>query len=276
MNEEFNFKRDGLEIINNFIDNNTVENLRKETSNLFSFTQLMGPEYCIRLNKFVSEIPNPIVKIQSINLLEVAIDISKKIEKLGYKNYKLAHVALYHEANNDKELLWHSDLRNGGLIRAQIVIDGGKINSGAFRYVKGSHTLKTIDYIPTVEYLDKHKEDIVICDKENGSLFLIDTIGFHSKCVCNEPRISFMFDFLPEDYILSNPNDVASDFYISASRLTDKIIENICLFKSGVKNNSKSENTYDYYKYYKPFANSNFSDFIKVLKKIYLNKLNKI
>lgn len=275
MNDQLNFKKDGLQIFNNFINQETINQLRIETTRLFSYTQLMGPEYCIRLNNVVSEIPNPIAKIKSVNLLEVAIDIYNEIEKLGYKNYKLAHIALYHESKNNKELVWHSDMRNGGLIRAQIVIEGGKENSGAFRYVKGSHILKSVDYVPPVGFLDQHKEDIIVCDKENGSLFLIDTIGYHSKCVCNDTRISFMFDFLPEEYILSNPNDVASDYYLSSSRLTKKVIDNISLFQSGVKNDSKSENTYDFYKFYKPFANSNYIDFISVLKKIISNRINK-
>ena len=275
MNDQSNWKKNGIQIFYNFLDHNKVEQLKSEIRNLFSYTQLMGPAYCIRLNKYVSEIPNPITKIESINLLEVAIDIYKEIEKLGYKNYKLAHIALYHESKNNKELVWHSDMRNGGLIRAQIVIEGGKENSGAFRYVKGSHILESVDYVPPVGFLEEHKDNIFICDKDNGSLFLINTIGYHSKCVCNDTRISFMFDFLPEDYILSNPNDVSSDYYLSSSRLSTKVIENITLFKSGVKTSSKSKNTYDFYKFYIPFANSNFNDFISVIKTVLKNRLNK-
>jgi hypothetical protein len=267
MNNQLDFKNDGLQIFYNFIDEEKIRLLRNEIFKLFSYTQLMGPAYCIRLNKVVCEIPNPIAKIESINLLEVAIDIYKEIEKLGYKNYKLAHIALYHESNNNNELIWHSDMRNGGLIRAQIVIEGGKLNSGAFRYVKGSHNLKAIENVPPIGFLEQHKDDIVVCDKENGSLFLINTIGYHSKCVCNETRISFMFDFLPEDYILSNPNDVVSDYYLSTSRLTTKVLNNIVLFKTGIKNNSKSENTYDFYKFHKPFSGANFKDLFNVIKK---------
>lgn len=270
---EFNFKEDGLQIIYNFLNHEQIDNLRKECNFLFSNTYLMGPGYSIRLNKKVSEIPNPIAKISSVNLLEVSIDIAKHIELLGYENYKLAHVALYHEENNDKELVWHSDLRNGGLIRAQIVIQGGMLDSGAFRYVKGSHKLKTVEYAPPEGFLLENKDNIVVCNKENGSLFLIDTIGYHSKCVCINTRISLMFDFLPHDYIISNPNDVVSDYHLSTSKITNKVIDNINLIRTEISPTTKSENTYDFYKFYKPFGGSNISDFLKVIKRIVKNRL---
>ena len=37
-----------------------------------------------------------------------------------------------------------------------------------------------------------------------------------------------MFDFLPKDYIISNPNDVSSDIYLTSSRLTEKVVNNSC------------------------------------------------
>jgi hypothetical protein len=213
--------------------------------------------YSIRLNDFVKEIPYPTAIIKSINLLELAIDISKEIENLGFKNYKFAHLALYHENENPKELIWHSDLRNGGLIRAQICIEGGQLDSGAFKYLPGSQMLHITDSYPTKEYLESNKDKIVICNKPNGSLFLINTIGYHSKCICKKTRISFMFDFLPEDYILNNPNDVSSDIHLTSSRLSDKVVQNITLFRSGVNNNTCSVNTPDHYKFIKMFSGSN-------------------
>jgi hypothetical protein len=255
--QDLNFKEDGLSIINNFIDKVSITKLKEECEILFSKNQLNGPGYSVRLSQYVHEIPYPTSIIKSINLLEVAIDISKEIEKLEYKDYKLAHIALYNEINNPNELVWHSDLRNGGLIRAQICIEGGQINSGAFRYAKGSQKLKIEDSYPSKDFLEKNKHNIIICDKPNGSLFLINTIGYHSKCVCPEKRISFMFDFLPKDYIISNPNDVSADIYLTSSRLTDKVTENIELFRSGVLPETNSSNTPDNYKFNKLFFHKN-------------------
>jgi hypothetical protein len=188
---------------------------------------------------------------------------------------KLAHVALYHEKNNDKELVWHSDLRNGGLVRAQIVIEGGGLKSGAFRYLVGSHKLKIEEPYPSNEYLKSERKNIVTCDYENGSMFLINTVGYHSKCVCEETRISLMFDFLPGDYILKNPNDVSSDIILNGSKLTTKVIENIDLFKNGVLSGSKSKNTPDYYKFYKPFGGANFREILSAVKLLVVKKIKK-
>lgn len=253
-NYELDFKEDGISIINNFIDENTIEILRSECDFLFSKNQNYGSGFSVRLSKYVKELPCPTSIIKSVNLLEIAVDISNEIEKLGFKDYKFSHVALYEEKNNPNELVWHSDLRNGGLIRAQICIKGGKINSGAFKYATGSHKLKFNEPYPPDNFLSDNREKIVICDKPNGSLILINTIGYHSKCVCNEERVSFMFDFLPKDYIISNPNDVSSDIYLTSSRLTEKVVNNIELFRNGVNPDSKSCNTPDYYRFNKLFS----------------------
>ena len=272
--EILNFIEDGLQVKYNFLSPEIINALRQECTELFSNTQLMGPSYSVRLSRHVFEVPQPTAKLTSINLLEVAIDIAEEIKKLGFENYKFAHVALYNEENNPKELVWHSDMRNGGLIRAQICIQGGDLNSGAFKYCKGSHKIADGKFSPPEGYLDEHKDDIIICNKPNGSLFLINTLGYHSKCICNENRISLMFDFLPSNYIIENPNDCASDILITSSRLSDKVIQNIDLFKNGVSVYTKSVNTPDNYKFYKPMAGANIKDITTFLKKMILRKLN--
>jgi len=276
-NETLDFIDDGLQIKYDFLNENQVKDLRVECKKLFSKLQTYGHGYAVRLSNTTCEIPYPTAKIDSVNLLELAIDIAKEIEILGFKNYKLAHVALYHEKNNPNELVWHSDMRNGGLIRAQVVIDGGDLNSGAFRYFKGSQKIASPDvYYPSKEYMENHKEDLVTCNKKNGSLFLINTLGYHSKCVCLETRISFMFDFLPVDYILNNPNDVSSDIHLTSSKLSNKVIESLDLFQSGVLSGTKSANTPDDYKYNKILAGSNASDLMRFFKFMALKLLKNI
>lgn len=273
--EKLDYKKDGITVCNNFLSDEQVNNLRNECGHLFSKTQLMGPGYAIRLSKYVSEIPHPTIKINSVNLLEIAVDIHNELVKLDYTNYKLAHIALYHENKNHNELVWHSDMRNGGLIRAQLVIEGGGLNSGAFRYVKGTQTLKISEPYPESGFLEREKENVFVCNKKNGTLFLFDTIGYHSKCTCVDTRISLMFDFLPEKYILENPNDVSSDILLCSSKLSAKVLENINLFINGVKSNSKSPNTADFYKFYKPFAGANIKEVLSTLKLVFLKKIGK-
>jgi hypothetical protein len=236
---------------------------------------MMGPNYSVRLSKNVFEVPQPTSKLTSVNLLEVAIDIADEITKLGYTDYKFAHVALYKEEGNPNELVWHSDMRNGGLIRAQICIEGGDLNSGSFKYCKGTHKIADGNFSPPTGYLESHKEDIVVCNKANGSLFLINTLGYHSKCPCNERRISLMFDFLPKNYLIETPNDCVSDIPLTSSRLSDKVIQNIDLFRSGISPLTKSVNTPDNYKFYKPLAGANLKDIASFLRKMINKKLKR-
>lgn len=275
--DTFNFKEDGIQIKYDFLNNDQVAALRNECQHLFSKSQLCGHGYAVRLSNYVNEIPYPTAQINSINLLEVAIDIAKEFEKLGFENYKLAHVALYHEQNNPKELVWHSDMRNGGLIRAQIVIQGGDLTSGAFRYYAGSQKIASPDvYYPDKEYMDTHKDHLVTCNKKNGSLFLINTLGYHSKCICMDTRISFMFDFLPANYILENPNDVSSEICLTSSKLSNKVVQNINLFQSGVLPGTKSPNTPDFYKFSKMMAGANKSDIVALIKETFSKNLKRI
>lgn len=262
-----NFINDGIQIYKNFIRNEDLLLLRNECENKFSISSIFGLNYFVRLNKYLKEIPYPTVKIDSINLLELAIDISNEIKDLGFKDYKCAHIALYHEEKNPNELLWHSDMRNGGLIRAQICILGSDMNSGAFRYVAQSHSIESnlITYEPTKDFIDNAVLDnkIVTCNVDNGSLAIINTIGYHSKCKCINPRISLMFDFLPASYIINNKDDVASNIFLSSSKISLKVLNNIHLFINGVDDGSRSPNTPDFYKLRKPFLGCNFSDFLK-------------
>ena len=273
--ETLNFNEDGLQVKYNFLSEKEISELKKECTELFSNTQLMGPGYSVRLSKYVHEIPQPTVKLTSVNLLEVAIDIAEEIKKMGHENYKFAHVALYKEEGNPKELVWHSDMRNGGLIRAQICIQGGDLSSGAFKYCTSTHKIADGKFSPPEGYLEQNKDKIITCNKPNGSLFLINTLGYHSKCICVERRISLMFDFLPANYIVDTPNDCASDILLSSSRLSEKVIKNIDLFKSGVTPFTKSNNTPDYYKFYKPFGGSNLKDWMSFIKKMIKRKLKR-
>ena len=85
-----------------------------------------------------------------------------------------------------------------------------------------------------------------------------------------------MFDFLPSKYIIENPNDCSSDIQLSSSSLSDKIIDNIELFRNGVSSLTKSKNTPDNYKFYKPLGGANIKDIysflLSVVKKRKSNK----
>lgn len=265
------FKANGIAFRPNFLASADIVALKIEAARLFKFTSILGNIYCVRLSPHVCELPNPASKIQSVNLLETAIDIHSELLRQGFRGYKLAHIALYQEKGNPNPLLWHSDIRDGALIRAQICIKGGQLDSGAFRYVKDSNKSEITmeNWAPTDEYLQKHADSIITCNVPNGSLILIDTKGYHSKCPCINERISLMFDFLPQLHIDKNPNDIVSDILLPVSRLSDKVHENLSIFMTGIPTTIRSPNTYDYYKFFKPFAGSNAGDFLAILRLLF-------
>ena len=145
------------------------------------------------------------------------------------------------------------------------------MDSGAFRYVKDSNQLEITltNSEPTAEYMQRHAGDIVTCNVPNGSLVLIDTKGYHSKCHCLDERVSLMFDFLPQSFIDQNPDDIASDVHLTASRLSNKVRENLSLFVTGIPTTTSSPNTSDRYKFFKLFAGSNAGDFLAILRPVF-------
>lgn len=265
--ESLSYRENGIVVKNEFLSGANVDALRIEAGRLFKVTQILGIAYCVRLSKFLCELPNPAARIQSVNLLETAIDIHAELLSLGYRDYKLAHIAMYQEKGNPTPLHWHSDTRESALIRAQICISGGQRDSGAFRYVKNSNQLEITlaNSEPTLEYMQAHASDIVTCDVPNGSLVMFNTNGYHSKCPCIGERISLMFDFLPQSFIDQNPDDITSDVYLTASRLSLKVIENLSLFVTGIPNTVSSHNTSERYKFFKLFAGSNLRDFLAIV-----------
>ena len=84
-----------------------------------------------------------------------------------------------------------------------------------------------------------------------------------------------MFDFLPKKYIIENPNDVSSEIHLTSSRLTEKVIENIELFRSGISTDTKSSNTPDYYKFNKMFAGATPKEVLKTVFYYFKTKFKK-
>jgi hypothetical protein len=263
MNEHnFSLRNNGIEVISKFLGDDVLEKLRFECSDLFSYTRLLAPKYKVRISKYLCEIPQPASILRTINLLELGIKVSKLIEDSGYSNFKISHIALYQEKNNPHPLSWHSDVREGQLIRAQIIIKGGGLSSGAFRYILNSHENNT-EYFPKNDYIKINKELIFSCNLlPNGSLTLINTNGYHSKCECIDERISIMFDFLPLDYLRKNVNDCLSNIHIPTSLLTDNVINNLNFFQTEISVNNSSPNTSDNYFHYYFLSGANFRDMI--------------
>lgn len=246
-----NIVDDGIEFAHEFFSQQELNALRAELDFMFSKNIIMGPGYSLRLSQFVEEIPWPISKVKSVNLLEKAVKILERLDsypELKNKKFKLAHFAIYRESGNNKALHWHSDGRNGNLIRAQVCLRGGGPTSGSFQYMRATNKVPNIEGTPTPEVIEGFSDRVISCNEANGTLYLFDTYGVHNKTVCNEERMSMMFDFLPEGYVEKHPGDVASDLVLSIDNLSAPVVANLDRFQIN-RSAEPSANTADYYKF---------------------------
>lgn len=269
-------QQNGFFYLENFLNTDELAAIRKEVDFLFSKNLIHGPGFSVFINPRRQEIPQAPSKITSVNLFEKAIDLIDMLRSGDAKRFKslaLAHIAVYKENKNPHKLTWHSDVREGALLRMQIVLKGGQENSGALCYVRGSHTIPNISYLPPEGYLKQHKQDIVKMAMPNGTALVMNTLGYHSRCPVETERISIMFDFVSHEFIEQNKNDIGSNLLISFHQLTDKIIKKLDYLRINIAQNAKNPNTPDHYNYSLKFGGFH----MRVLKPLYLlkNKLTK-
>ena len=128
-------------------------------------------------------------------------------------------------------MFWHTDNRNG-MIRAFLYIRGGSVNSGAFKYMKGTHKRDYyIDHKLSLQEVEKLKEKIFVCEGSPGDLVLSDTLGFHGNCPRLKERRVIVFEFQPKN-LNENEIESQSNIFLSSKNLTDKVIKNIDVFRN--------------------------------------------
>lgn len=252
-----NLITDGIEFEPDFLSAEELSDLRAETDFLFSKNTNSGPGFAVHLSQYVQELTWPASKIKSINLMAKAVRILKRLDDMPgmrERGFRLVHVAIYRETGNPKPLLWHSDGRHGNLIRAQVCIRGGTRDSGAFQYIRTSQNLPKVDYIPAPGYVENNAALIQTCAEANGTLYLINTLGYHNKTVCMEERVSIMFDFLPEAYLREGHGDICSDLVISVNDLTPEVIASLPRLQLKLDKSQPSPNTADAYRFGLPYG----------------------
>ncbi len=252
-----NLIADGIEFEHDFLSTDELNALRAETDFLFSKSLNSGPGFSVHLSQYVQELTWPASKIKSVNLMAKAVRILQRLDDMPgmrERGFRLVHVAVYRESGNPKPLLWHSDGRHGNLIRAQVCIRGGARDSGAFQYVRTSQNLPKVDYVPEAGYVERNAGLIQTCAEPNGTLYLINTLGFHNKTECMAERVSIMFDFLPESYLQENHGDICSDLIISVNDLTSEVLAHLPRLQVELNPSRPSPNTADAYRFVLPYG----------------------
>lgn len=237
--------KDGISIIDPFLDPRITKALNDELDIVFSSSNLAlngyaGHVICSSQND--KKLPLPTAAIRSVNLLELACNISKIIEdQLPSNGRVLTALEVWQEENRPTPLFWHSDHRPGA-IRAFIYLKGGGFESGAFRYIKGSQHLaekelsrqstkdkeknKYYNSKPSYEFMESQKSNIVIATASEGSIVLAETLGFHGNQPRTKNRRVLTMEFQPKE----TRDYPRSDIYLPSSLLTPKVLENISLF----------------------------------------------
>ena len=227
------FMHDGISIIDKFVSDIELKNLKEECEFLFSKKSSNGSLGSINISNNTSYLMMPVISVRSINLLEIALRIKEKIQEFdeNFKTYENTNIDIIKKTKADI-LPWHTDNRKG-MIRAIIYIYIDENKSGLFRYMKKTHKRDfVVDHHLNQEQALKYSKDVVTYDRPEGTLIFFDSFGFHGREKVHGKRISITFDFLPKN---SDYPKTAIPF--SSRNLTDNVIKNLSFFL----NNSAKE-----------------------------------
>jgi hypothetical protein len=230
--EESMFKEDGIEIIENFLPEETLKNLNRELDLTFSKYSINGDLSCTHKfggwEKNLSECTVPGL-LCSVNIFEIVVDVAKQFrkhfERFVTEDYVITYMTIFSEKENPNPLPWHTDNRHG-MVRAMIYLKGGEDNSGQFLYMKGSHNRDYhIEHKLSSEKILQLEHSVIEAAAPIGSLLMFDSVGFHAKKKCpNERRVIFL-EFQPRSHQFSKER-----ILLSSNHLTEKVISNINLF----------------------------------------------
>lgn len=234
-----NLDNDGIYIKQSFIPIDIVNKIDKELSFLFNISSIDGSlgymdlSNNLRLKSSRKKIVFPDFAIRSVNLPELSLLVLDQITEQLKKNkedFFLTNISIFSEIN-PTPMFWHTDNRKG-MIRAFLYIRGGNANSGAFKYMKGTHKRDYyIEHKLSFQEVERLKDKIFICEGSPGDLVLSDTLGFHGNCPRLKERRVIVFEFQPKN-LNENEIESQSNIFLSSKNLTDEVIKNIDIFRN--------------------------------------------
>ena len=268
-----------LLIINNFINEKDILKINKELNKIFEQPLLngyvKGSIFSIDKKTYqVRECFLPIQNINSVNLLEIAITIHKKIFKTS-DDMILTNLMVNSEKGNHNELKMHTDNRID-MIRATLYLTDTDKNSGGFYYVKNSSNR---DYYVhhEVDNITKKKleNDIIDCSGKAGDLIIFNSYGFHGKYKCINERRTIIFEFQKR-----NTKYPKSTININNLKLSKYVLDNMDILMPGEYKESYTDHGSDVFneKYLlqKNYLIKSTKILFEYLKFNILNKLNKL
>jgi hypothetical protein len=219
----------GLLVCHGFLSPATVRALNDEIDTLICRPSINGSMGGIHLARGYREIMLPTLSIMSVNLLEMSLRVRDLIiahsKSAQDVHYELANIEVFSEEDNHEPLMWHTDNRQT-MLRAMIYLRGGQGDSGAFQYMRGSHSRDYyVEHELPQSQVDKLRDTIYDCVAPEGSIIAFDPMGFHAKLPTVKNRRTIMFEIQP-----STSRFPKSATYISGRHLTPLVVNNSNFF----------------------------------------------
>ena len=189
-------QENGIIYIQNFLPDDQKQKLNIEIDKISEQFLVNGnSKASVWLNHNQFEILNPIVNIQSINLLNIAFEIYKKLKEITSISYTLTNLRIIDEKKKIHPVEWHTDSAQNN-IRGTLYLVGGDENNGNLSYILKSHKEKHEGNTHNIDINKLNLESKVYkCISKSGDLVLFDINGYHKKNIVNQHRRILFFEF---------------------------------------------------------------------------------
>jgi len=189
-------QENGIIHIQNFLSDDQIQKLNIEIDKISEQFLINGNSRAsVWLNHNQFDILNPIVNIQSINLLDIAFKIYKKLKETTSTSYTLTTLRIVDEKKNIHPIDWHTDIAQNH-IRGLLYLIGGDENNGNLSYILKSHKDKHEGSTHNIDIKKLNLESKVYkCSSKPGDLILLDINGIHKKNIVNQHRRILYFEF---------------------------------------------------------------------------------
>lgn len=222
--EDADLTVDGFSIHRSFLDHDLVVGLNDELDQLFRRPLFNTVAFGSIWTRYVVEVSSPSA-MTSLNMLELCIDVFHASVPRGRQDrMRLTNLEVFSTHVETTDLFWHTDRRRG-MVRAQIYLRGGEIDSGGFQYMAGTHVEHDVEHALSEAEVSMLDNRVIDCSGLPGDMVVFDAFGFHAMGRCRTERRTIMFEFQDAD----SP-DGKSSINLNNRALTRKVIENLDLF----------------------------------------------
>jgi hypothetical protein len=186
----------GIAHFENFLPDSQREKLNIEIDKISKEILINGnSKASVWINHNQFEVINPIVNIDSINTLDIAFNIFKKLKEITSISYTLTSLRIFDEKKNIYPVNWHTDSAQNH-IRGLLYLHGGDEDNGNLSYILESHKERHDGETHNIDINKLNLQSKVYkCESKPGDLILLDINGYHKKNTVKNHRRIIFFEF---------------------------------------------------------------------------------